>query len=117
MSSEDDFSLSQKALSWLEEWNHEPKLASNLSSTVQKAVEILVETPGMTMAHSRDFKRAVTIFTLRDGTAVKIFINPVRVKHIFLADTNDKIIFGGYVGWIHTEALNKVIKKIKNDFT
>ncbi|BAY22863.1 hypothetical protein NIES2100_26270 [Calothrix sp. NIES-2100] len=67
----------------------------------------------MTMAHSRDFQRATPFFTLKDKTVVKIFINPAQVKHIFLADYNNKMIFGGYVGWIHTKEMNKAIDKIK----
>ncbi|WP_334935766.1 hypothetical protein [Nostoc sp.] len=39
------------------------------------------------------------------------------MKHIFLADDKSKMIFGGYVGWIHTKEMNKVIDKIKKEFT
>ena len=102
---------------WFEKWNSEAEMADCLSPETQKVIAILVDTPGITMAHSRDFKRAAPIFTLKDNTVVKIFINPVGVKHIFLADTDNKMIFGGYVGWIHTEALNQAIQKIKNYFT
>lgn len=27
------------------------------------------------------------------------------------------MIFGGYVGWIHTKEMNKAIDKIKKEFT
>ena len=66
----------------------------------------------MTLAHSRDFKRAPPLFTLKDETVVKHFINPAQVKHIFLSH-NDKMIFGGYVGWIHNKNLDNTIKNIK----
>lgn len=69
------------------------------------------------MAHSRDFQRATPLFTLKDQTVFKIFINPAQVKHIFLADDKSKMIFGGYVGWIHTKEMNKAIDKIKKEFT
>ncbi|WP_445627612.1 hypothetical protein [Nostoc sp. DSM 114167] len=78
---------------------------------------MLVNVAGMTMAHSRNFQRATPFFILKDKTVVKIFINPVQVKHIFLADDNNKMIFGGYVGWIHTKEMNKAIDKIKQEFT
>ncbi|QSJ18081.1 hypothetical protein JYQ62_04370 [Nostoc sp. UHCC 0702] len=114
---EEGFRLSEKALSYLMEWNTEAEIASSISQTVQQIIEILVNVPGMTMAHSRDFQRATPLFVLKDGTLVKIFINPVRVKHIFLADSNNKMIFGGYVGWIHTEKLNATIDNIKKEFS
>ena len=111
------FRLSQQAIDYLKEWNTEAEIASSISQTAQKVVEILVNVPGMTMAHSRDFQRATPFFTLQDKTVVKFFTNPAQVKHIFLADSNNKMIFGGYVGWIHTEELNKAIDKIKKEFT
>ncbi|NMG08109.1 hypothetical protein [Brasilonema sp. UFV-L1] len=114
---EQGFHLSHKALDYLKEWNTEAEIASNISQTAQQVVEILVNVPGMTMAHSRDFQRATPLFTLKDQTVVKIFINPTQVKHIFLADHNNKMVFGGYVGWIHTEGLNEAIDNIKKEFS
>ncbi|OYD90992.1 hypothetical protein CDG76_29905 [Nostoc sp. 'Peltigera membranacea cyanobiont' 210A] len=113
----EDFRLSQKGIDWLEEWNTEAEIASSISQIAQKVVEILVNVPGMAQAHSRDFRRATPIFTLKDGTVIKIFINPANVKHIFLADNNNKMLFGGYVGWIHTKGLNQAIEKIKHSLT
>ncbi|MDF5739990.1 MULTISPECIES: hypothetical protein [unclassified Nostoc] len=114
---EEGFRLSEKAIDYLKEWNTEAEIASSISQTAQEVVEILVNVPGMTMAHSRDFQRATPFFTLKDKTVIKIFINPAQVKHIFLADYNNKMIFGGYVGWIHTKEMNKAIDKIKKEFT
>ncbi|MBE9107415.1 hypothetical protein IQ229_21525, partial [Nostoc cf. edaphicum LEGE 07299] len=113
----EDFRLSQKGIDWLKEWNTEAEIATSISQIAQKVVEILVNVPGMTQAHSRDFRRSTPIFTLKDGTVVKIFINPANVKHIFLADSNNKMLFGGYVGWIHTKGLNQAIEKIKHSLT
>lgn len=113
----EDFRLSQKGIDWLEEWNTEAEIATSISQIAQKAVEILVNVPGMTQAHSRDFRRATPIFTLKDGTLIKVFINPGNVKHIFLADSNNKMLFGGYVGWIDTKGLNQAIEKIKQSLT
>ncbi|NMG11924.1 hypothetical protein [Brasilonema sp. UFV-L1] len=114
---EQGFLLSHKALDYLKEWNTEAEIAFNISQTAQQVVEILVNVPGMTMAHSRDFQRATPFFTLKDKTVVKIFTNPAHVKHIFLADQNNKMLFGGYVGWIHTNGLNEAINNIKKEFS
>ncbi|MFL9458497.1 MULTISPECIES: hypothetical protein [Nostocales] len=120
---EEGFRLSQKAIDSLVEWNTEAEIATSISTTAQQVVEILINVPGMTMAHSRDFKRATPLFTLKDKTVVKIYTNPVYVKHIFLADANklifggNKMIFGGFVGWIHTKQLDLAIDDIKKKFS
>ncbi|AFZ04545.1 hypothetical protein [Calothrix sp. PCC 6303] len=114
---ESGFKLSEKALDYLMEWNNEAEIASSISKTTQQVIEILVNVPGMTMAHSRDFQRAVPLFTLKDKTLVKIYINPAQVKHLFLADSNNKMIFGGYVGWMHNKNLNEVIDNIKKVYS
>ncbi|MEH2378802.1 MAG: hypothetical protein V7K27_07830 [Nostoc sp.] len=54
----EDFRLSQKGIDWLEEWNTEAEIATSISQIAQKVVEILVNVPGITQAHSRDFRRA-----------------------------------------------------------
>ncbi len=113
----EDFPLSQKGIDWLEEWNTEAEIATSISQIAQKVVEILVNVPGMTQAHSRNFRRSTPIFTLKDGTVIKVFINPANVKHIFLADSNNKMLFGGYVGWIDTKGLNQAIENIKHSLT
>ena len=110
--------LSEKIFDAVKEWNTEAQIASSFSPTAEQVIQILFKVPGMNIAHSRDFNRAQPIFTLKaDGTLVKIYINPVGVKHIFLADSNNKMIFGGYVGWIHTEELDKAIDKIKDNYS
>ncbi|NES64738.1 MAG: hypothetical protein F6K24_05485 [Okeania sp. SIO2D1] len=108
--------FSQEVFSYWKEWNTEAEAAYHISETTQKVVEILIGTPGMTQAHSRDFRRATPLFTLKDGTTVKLYINPVQVKHIFLGDCTNKMIFGGYVGWIHNENLDEAIDNIKRSY-
>jgi hypothetical protein len=43
--------------------------------------------------------------------------NPVGVNHIFIADTEGNMIFGGFVGWIHADGLNEAIATIRRKFT
>jgi hypothetical protein len=71
----------------------------------------------MTKAHHRDFKSSNPIIRLRDGTAVRVWKNQLGVDHVFLADSNDKMVYAGYVGWIHSEGLNQAIAQIRKDFT
>lgn len=53
---------------------------------------------------------------LRDGTVVRTWKNPVGVEHIFLGDCNNKIIYGGFVGWIHSKDLQQALTHIIKRF-
>ncbi len=75
------------------------------------------QVPGMTQAHSRDFNRAVPKFDLCDGSVVKTWGNPVGVDHVFIADKSGNMIFGGFVGWIHSDGFHQTIAQIQKDFT
>lgn len=88
-----------------------------ITDITKQVIAILQSVPGITPAHHRDFKSANPIMRLRDGTAVRTWKNPVGVDHVFLADGNDRMIYGGYVGWIHSEGLNAAIARIRRDFT
>lgn len=84
---------------------------------LDQVISILNQVPGMTEAHNRDFNRAVPKFKLRDGSVVKIWKNPVGVDHVFLADKSGKMIFGGFVGWIHSDGLHQAVDQIQKYFT
>ncbi len=83
----------------------------------QKAMTILDVVPGMTAASKRDFSKSLSLMTLKDGTIVKTYKNPVGVDHIFLADSEENIIYGGFVGWIHCKGLQNAITKIRRELT
>ncbi len=68
-------------------------------------------------AHSRDFYRATPLFNIRDGFVIKAWKNSVGVEHIFIANGNGKMVFGGFVGWIHSETLRQAITQIREEFT
>ncbi|BAY79799.1 hypothetical protein NIES25_62870 (plasmid) [Nostoc linckia NIES-25] len=90
----------------------------NMTVDVTKEVMAILENvPGMSRAHHRDFKSSNPIMKLRDGTVVRVWKNPVGVDHIFLGDGNGNMIYGGFVGWIHTESLNQALTLIRRDFT
>jgi hypothetical protein len=90
---------------------------SSTTDDATAAIAILENVPGMTRAHHRDFKNSHPIMRLRDGTVVKTWKNPVGVDHVFLGDHNDKIIYGGFVGWIHSEGLQRALTRIRRDLT
>ncbi len=90
---------------------------SSTTDDAREAIAILENVPGITPAHHRDFKSSNPIIRLRDGTVVRTWKNPVGVDHVFLGDRSDKMIYGGFVGWIHSEGLNQAIVRIRRDFT
>lgn len=96
---------------------YEAPTANYTDKTTEYAIDILHKVPGMTQAHSRDFPRARPIFTLRDGTVVKTWKNPAGVEHIFLANSQGEMIFGGFVGWIHSGGLHEAIGRIHSECT
>ncbi|MBN3927019.1 lipase family protein [Nostoc sp. NMS4] len=63
------------------------------------------------ITNKKDFLTAKTICTFKDGTKVKFFVNPVKLKHIFLADSNEKMIFGGFLSRYESDdKLNQAIR-------
>jgi hypothetical protein len=81
-----------------------------------KVIEILKTVPGITKADPRDFNRANPYVILPDGFIVKTWTNPAGVLHVFIGDPNDNMIFGGYVGWIHTEGLKQMLERIYQEY-
>lgn len=101
----------------LHELLDEAEMSSYTSKVTEEVIGILFSVPGITQAHSRDLKRATPIFSLKDGTVVKFYQNPVGCHHIFLADGTGNLIYGGFVGWIHLDGLKRAISQIRRDFT
>ena len=71
----------------------------------------------MTQAHGRDFKRATPRFTLRDGSVLKIWKDPLSCNHVFIADCDGNMVFGGFMAWFHTNDFNDAVAAIKIKFT
>ncbi|MBN3869523.1 hypothetical protein [Nostoc sp. JL33] len=90
---------------------------SSTTDDAREVIAILENVAGITPAHHRDFKSSNPIIRLRDGTVVRTWKNSVGVDHVFLGDRSDKMIYGGFVGWIHSEGLNQAIVRIRRDFT
>jgi hypothetical protein len=95
----------------------EGKTDASLLEVTQQAIALLNAVPGITSAHHRDFSSATPIARLRDGTTLRTWKNLVGVDHVFLADYNDRMVYGGFVGWIHSEGLHQAIAQIKRELT
>ena len=89
----------------------------DLSEISRRAIAILDAVEGITLAHHRDFKNAQPVARLRDRTTLRTWKNAVGVDHVFLEDYNDRLIYGGFVGWVHAAGLDQAITQIKQELT
>jgi hypothetical protein len=101
----------------VEKWNTEAHISNQISKVAERVVEILDNVPGMTPAHSRDFFRATPLFSLRDGTVIKMYKNPAQVDHVFVCDDKGEMVFGGCVGWVHSKNLRQSVAEIKKELS
>ncbi|GEM_PF-6338485 len=95
--------------------NRSKKTKVKLNDAI-KVIEILKTVPGITKADPRDFPRAKPYVLLPDGSILKTWTNPAGVWHVFMGDPNDNMIFGGYVGWIHTDGLKRILERIYQEY-
>jgi hypothetical protein len=101
----------------VDEWNSPAPIANCISSLAEEVVEFLDQVPGMTPTYSADLKRSTPRFTLRDGSVLRVWRNPVGYNYVFIADCDGSMVFGGFVDWVHTDGLNNAIASIKREFT
>lgn len=97
--------------------NQQANFATTISPLTQEAIEILNNVRGINYASEKDLKSSRPIFTLRDGTVVRTWKNPFGIDHIFLADSNGNIIYGGFVSWFDADNLNEAIELLRSQFT
>jgi len=78
----------------------------------------LSEIPGMTSDRNPDNITASQVYLkFRDGSGtLHLFVNSVKVHHIYVLNEKDQCRFGGYVGWIHTQDLLRTLDAIKSTF-
>jgi hypothetical protein len=91
-----ELKMSEKALDYLKKWNSEAQIAS-ISPIFRNIIETLVNEPHMKpIGNIEDFDTAKLLCTLQDRTRIKMFTNPKGVDHLFLADSQGRMIFGSY---------------------
>lgn len=87
------------------------------SSTIQRAVEILDNVPGITPCRTSLFKHSSFKFSLQDSSQVRTWTNrAVGGDHVFIADPDGKMLYGGFV-WVHAADLKEAINRIRAELT
>lgn len=79
-------------------------------------IQRLQAVPGMTDAHRRDFEKAKVAMSFDSGLTLRLWKNPARVDHVFLASPQDQCLYSGFVGWIHAGALRRTLREIQSEF-
>jgi hypothetical protein len=105
-----------KVVALSKDFSGKPEIATDTSDLSAQVIEKLFNTPGMIQSRGTKFKKATPNFKLNDGTILKTYRNSVGINYIFLADASGRMIFGGYVDWMHSENLKVTVAEIKKTF-
>ncbi|MCT7958798.1 hypothetical protein [Laspinema palackyanum] len=97
--------------------NQQANFATSIGPVTQEAIALLDQVKGINYASDGDLKNSRPIFVLRDGTVLRTWKNWLGIDHIFLADTQGNIIYGGFVNWVDSDSLNEAIARIRTDFS
>jgi hypothetical protein len=94
-----------------------PPSPSNISM-VERVIKCLYEVPGMTNDDNRGYLDKASVYIrFKDGSGnLRLFINNLKIPHVYILDRKNVCHFGGYVGWFHSKALEEAIDKIKEEF-
>lgn len=83
------------------------------ASLVNQLIDRLRSLPGMTDSHWRYFSRSQVYVKLLEGITVRTWQNPLGVNHVFVADRQEKCLYAGYVGWLHSRILHQTLTEIQ----
>ncbi|WP_141211821.1 hypothetical protein [Pseudanabaena sp. SR411] len=87
------------------------------SLTIEKAIEILDNVSDMTPSRTSLFKHSSLKFSLQDGSQLRTWTSRgVGGDHVFLADPDGEMIYGGFV-WRYADELKSEISRIKRELT
>ena len=94
-------------------WAEETKtIVLSEKTSITETISQLRSVPGMTDARSKYFKRSKPIGTVKEGIVLRVWKNPMGVKHIFLENEHGECAFSGYVGLVHRGGLDRAIQSI-----
>ena len=86
------------------------------ASLTSKLIGHFKSVPGMTDARERHFPQATTIFSFSEGISIRTWVNPVGMKHIFIANQQDQCEYAACVDWIHGADLQRAIETAIRSF-
>jgi hypothetical protein len=93
-------------------WQNPTILPEKTANLATLAIFRLQAVPGMTDTHPRHCQRARTLKTLRDRTTIRLWQNPWGVQHVFVVDAGGICLYSGFVGWQHTQDLQRALSTL-----
>ena len=72
---------------------------------------------GMTPANLLDVKYSNMFLKLTNKITIRIWANSFNVLHVFLVNETGKCVYGGFVGWIDTDRLRRLLETLKQRHT
>lgn len=97
-------------------WQQPHVLPPDAITPTHEVIQQLRQIPGMTDAHHRDAHRGHTLFSLSDGSSLRMWTNGFGVPHIFVISQYGECLYGGFVGWIHRGDLQVALCQLQNNF-
>ncbi len=83
--------------------------------TVIQLVNQFQRVQGITDANKADFPKSHPHILFKNGIAVHTWKNYVGVDHVFITDRSGKCVYGGYVGWIHSNYLQSALQTLHQE--
>lgn len=80
--------------------------------TVMQLINQLQAVRGMTDADKADFPKSHPHLVFNNGIAVHTWKNYAGVDHVFITDRAGTCVYAGYVGWLHSKALQPVLQAL-----
>ena len=79
-------------------------------------IEELRLVTGITDAHRRDFHRSQPSIIFNNGIVLRTWKNFLQIDHVFVANLESEFLWGGFVGWIHAQGLDRTLNNIRQKY-
>ena len=88
---------------------------SSRTNMTEDVIARLYKVPGMTNDAMRLYVNEASVYvSFKDGSgSLGLFVNFLKIHHVYVFDKKNKCQLGGYVGWIHSNGLTNEINSIK----
>jgi hypothetical protein len=91
-----------------------PKIAETFTENLIKKLRSI---PGMTDGNCQGHSQGKNYVTFSNNLTIRIGKNPLAVDHVFLVNEQDQCLYGGFVGWKHSQDLWQALREIKEEFS
>jgi hypothetical protein len=98
-------------------WQDATQFQCDTCEITAQLIQRLQTVEGMTDAHQRDFYRAKVCLKLPNGITLRTWKNPLGIPHLFVASPQGEYLYGGFVGWLHTQQFWQALNEIEQDYT